>query len=134
MEQLEGVSIYPRIRREDGRGWLLKVFDGNDRLAGAGVQDCYVTVASPGMTRGGHYHLSTTEWFTVLAGEAEVTLEHVTSKVRILFSLDARVPCTLRVMSGIAHIFRNVGSTELMIAACADRPYDTADTVVYRFQ
>ena len=129
----ERIRLIPRQRREDSRGWLLKIIDGEERDLPAHTGEVYLTLAHAGQKRGGHYHRRTHEWFTVLQGEAEVRLADPQTGERLSLRLSASEPVTLFVPAGIAHSFDNASTAteSLLLAAYASERYDPADTIPF---
>lgn len=134
MSLKDRIILIPRQRREDTRGWLLKILDGGELGIPAHPGEAYVTLAHPGQIRGGHYHRRTHEWFTVLAGQAEVRLADPGAGEQLILHLCASEPVTLFVPAGVAHSFGNGSATEsLLLAAYASERYDPADTVLHEW-
>lgn len=128
----ERIRLIPRQRREDARGWLLKIIDGGEPGIPAHTGEAYVTLAHPGQKRGGHYHQRAHEWFTVLQGEAEVRLADPGTGERLTLRLRELEPVTLFVPAGVAHSFSNASNAEdLLLSAYASERYNPQDTVLY---
>lgn len=132
MSLLDRIRKYPRQRRGDERGWLLKVIDGHEVGLPAQTGEIYVVMGRPGQIRGAHYHPLASEWFTVLEGRAALLLADPATGERAEVALSADDPFTVHVPRGIAHAF--VAAEEgLLLSAYADRLYDPADTIPYPF-
>jgi dTDP-4-dehydrorhamnose 3,5-epimerase-like enzyme len=130
----ERIRLIPRQRREDARGWLLKIIDGGEPGIPAHTGEAYVTLAHPGQKRGGHYHRRTHEWFTVLQGDAEVRLADPGTGEQLNLNLRMSEPMTLFVPAGVAHSFGNGSATgSMVLAAYASERYDPADTVLHEW-
>lgn len=128
----EKIRIIQRQTLSDSRGWFLKVINGEENIAS--TQDCevYVTSASPHQSRGGHYHLRTNEWFTLIKGTAILRLQDINTHETLSIPLEAVNPVTVYVPCGVAHIFENVSATEdFVLIAYADTLYDPSDTIMY---
>jgi dTDP-4-dehydrorhamnose 3,5-epimerase-like enzyme len=130
--RLDEVTLFPRIVRSDDRGWFLKVIEGNEPHLPPATGEVYLTLTLPGRVRGGHYHVRTAEWFTIVLGRARVALTDPKTGDRRDFDLSAESPTTLYVPAGIGHSFTNLAEdgAPMLLVAYADRPYDPADTVV----
>jgi len=124
------INLIDRKRFEDHRGWLLKVIAGNEMHLPRDIGEIYVTHALPAHSRGGHYHILTSEWFTVIAGDAEVLLEDPRLGRRYRLALSAANPRTLYVPAGIKHQFNCPGTSKMpfTMVAYSDRRYDPSDT------
>lgn len=132
MSRLEAVQRIPRSFHSDDRGWLLKVLDGQEEHLRAVVGESYLTMSTPGQVRGNHYHLVTSEWFTVVLGRAVLTLCDPEVGERTSMELDAGQPVTVYVPAGVAHVVRaHEDEPETLLVVYADHPYDPADTVPF---
>jgi dTDP-4-dehydrorhamnose 3,5-epimerase-like enzyme len=132
MKLLDRLRIYPRERRGDARGWLLKVIDGREDDLPVELGEFYVVMGRPGQVRASHYHPLASEWFTLLDGRATLLLADPATGERAELALSADEPVTVHVPGGIAHAF--VASQEgFLLSAYADRRYDAADTIPYSF-
>jgi dTDP-4-dehydrorhamnose 3,5-epimerase len=130
---MERVQVLPRSWKSDSRGGLLKVLMAGQDTGIGDFGEIYLVTAAPGESRGEHYHPRTTEWFTVVRGEATLLLADPETGEKASLSLAADDPKTVCVPAGVAHVFRNVSQAgDCMILAYADRPYDPADTAPFR--
>lgn len=131
MNRLAEVTLIPRTRHADARGWLLKAIDGREPHLPAYTGEVYVTMAVPGQVRGNHYHRLASEWFTLLEGQALVVLADPATGERRELRLSASEPTTLFVPAGVAHVFVNPADsgTPMLLLAYADQLYDPSDTV-----
>jgi dTDP-4-dehydrorhamnose 3,5-epimerase-like enzyme len=125
------IRIIERKLLTDSRGWFLKVLTGFEEFLPHHVGESYITLALPGEWRANHYHSKTAEWFTVFKGCAKVILEDIETKERIELIMDAAEPKTIFASPGIAHVFINNGTEELMLIAYAENPYEPEDTYLY---
>jgi len=127
-------KIYSIDRRliKDSRGWFLKVIDGNEP-DNPFPCEVYFTSAKPGETKGGHYHRMANEWFTLIAGEAILTLKDLESNESLTLNLSGNQPVTVFVPSGTAHSFFNCGDMDFLLVAFADVKYQPEDTIKYTF-
>ena len=134
MNALDMVRVIPRVRRDDARGWLLKVVEGNEPDLSPTLGEVYLVLAQPGEVRGNHYHRRTSEWFTVVHGNAQLALRDEATGERRLLALSAAEPVTVHVPAGIAHAFRAVASGDepMMVVAYADLRYDPQDVFPVR--
>lgn len=128
------IKIYPRQRRSDDRGWLLKVLDGGEADLPDQTGECYLVSAFAGKLRGAHFHRLAAEWFTVVAGSATLLLADPGTGERFELFLDSLEPVTVHVPAGIAHAFRvDSGSEQMLLVAYSDRRYDPQDTIQFSF-
>lgn len=131
MRVLDRVAVIPRVFHGDGRGWLLKLMDGTEPTLSPVFGEIYMVMALPGHVRANHYHVKTSEWFTVVQGKAILKLADPESCEQREVFLEAAEPQTVFVPAGVAHAFKNPEDSglELILIAYADRPYDPADTL-----
>ena len=131
MSLLDRVRVIPRELKLDSRGWFLKVIDGREEHLPPITGEVYLTLAEPGQVRGNHYHRTISEWFTVVAGHAQLRLCDPGSGETAELSLDAASPQTVYIPAGLAHAFKNLETAErpVLLVAYADRPFDPDDTV-----
>jgi dTDP-4-dehydrorhamnose 3,5-epimerase-like enzyme len=123
------IAIIPRDRLTDDRGWFLKAINGKEQGLPAHTGEVYFTSALPGKSRGGHYHLLATEWFTLLQGECRLRLRDTKTNEEMELQLSAATPATIMVPPGVAHIFENVSSDNFILMAYSSALYDPADTI-----
>ena len=126
--------MFNKIARKlikDSRGYFLKVIDGNEPNNPFACE-VYITSAKPGESKGGHYHVKAKEWFTLIQGQAEVTLINTITGVRTTELLDADSPMTLFVPEMIAHSFMNTSPhTDFILLAYTNVQFDKEDTIAF---
>ncbi len=129
----ELITLKPLDKKTDHRGWFLKAIDGNE-VDNPFSCEVYFTAAKPGESKGGHYHIKAKEWFTLLKGEAELTLINTKTDEKLVILLEANNPMTVFVPENVAHVFKNVSKTDdFILAAFTNEKYDPVDTIVYNF-
>jgi len=101
------IKLIERKKLEDSRGWFLKVINGHEENLPNYTGEVYVTNATAGEAKGGHYHPLANEWFTLITGTCEVKLVN------------------------IAHIFINNSKGEFILLAYSDQLYLPEDTIMY---
>jgi dTDP-4-dehydrorhamnose 3,5-epimerase-like enzyme len=121
------------VLRRDGRGWLLKLMDGKEPTLPPTFGEIYMVMALPGHVRANHYHVKTSEWFTVVKGRAILKVADPESAESNVIQLHAAEPQTVFVPAGVAHAFKNPEDSggELLLIAYADHPYDPDDTLAF---
>lgn len=110
------------IKHTDSRGYLvefLKESELKDEDKQFG-QIYFVTFEKPNQVRGNHYHTRFSEWFGVAHGVLQVILEDVKTKERLEFTLSADDKTFTRLTIGpyIAHAFRNISPTAVLLDYC----------------
>ena len=132
MALINKIQIIERKRLEDSRGWFLKVIDGKEENLPPHTGEIYITSAIENSARGSHYHIKATEWFTLIQGQAILTLEDIESKEAFELTLDAKSPQTIMIPPKIAHSFLNKSKEDFILIAYTDELYDPSDTIVYQ--
>ena len=117
---------------KDSRGYFLKVIDGNE-AGNPYTCEVYITSAKPGESKGGHYHVKAQEWFTLIKGEALLTIINVDTLEKSEIRLIETKPETIFIPPGIAHSFKNVGNGDFILLAYADIKYQPEDTIIFNF-
>ncbi|WP_316810271.1 WxcM-like domain-containing protein [Pedobacter heparinus] len=125
------IKLIERKKIEDSRGWFLKVINGlEDNLPGY-TGEVYLTNATPGEAKGGHYHPKANEWFTLITGSCKVKLVDLSTGEKLTIPLSSSHPQTLYVPNQIAHIFINDTSDEFILLAYSDQLYLPEDTILF---
>ncbi len=128
----EKIYATKRILTKDKRGWFLKVINGQE-TGNPFSCEVYLTSAKAGESRGGHYHLKAQEWFTLIKGEALLTIIDINTDEKLEISLSGDKPETIYMPPEIAHNFYNVGDSDFILIAFTDVKYDPLDTLIYNF-
>ncbi len=128
---MDTVEVFTCFRHTDSRGYLLKAVKKeytDDRPFG----EIYIVGAPKGEIRANHYHLVATEWFVILAGEAELTLaDYENTEDRRVVPMGGENRVCVKIPPGVAHAIQNVGEEDMILMALADKPYDPNDTDTY---
>lgn len=109
---------YAVAQHSDQRGTFVEMLKTNS----AG-QFSYFT-ASPGVTRGEHYHHTKTEKFLVLAGKARFQFRHVLSDERFELFTEGGQATIVETIPGWVHNITNVGETEMIVMLWANEVFD----------
>lgn len=128
------IRLIKRSLLEDSRGWFLKIITGNEDEIPNFTGEIYSVCAFSGESRGGHYHIVANEWFTLISGKADLVLEDVNTKERLIIVMDSKDPHTVFVPCNVAHMFRNVTADPFVLIAYTDLLYDKDDTVGYNLK
>lgn len=129
----ERIEIIPRKRIEDNRGWFLKVITGKEKGLPAYTGEIYTVYSKNGASRGGHYHIQATEWFTVLYGKSNLELFDMLTHERLTILLDINEPRTIVVPPNVAHRFDAIELQSFLLVAYTDVLYKPEDTISYNF-
>jgi dTDP-4-dehydrorhamnose 3,5-epimerase-like enzyme len=131
MALLSKIKIIERKKIEDSRGWFLKVINGLEDNIPNYTGEIYLTNATSGEAKGGHYHEKANEWFTLIIGEAELKLVDLVTGEKLTLNLSSNKPETVYVPNHIAHIFVNNSSEEFILLAYSDQLFVPADTIMF---
>lgn len=109
----------PITRHADARGSFFEIV----RSGGGPGQTSFSTTA-PGVTRGDHYHRRKVERFTVLAGEAEISLRRLGTDQRHVFRVSGGAPVSVDMPTLVSHKITNVGESTLYTAFWTNDLFD----------
>lgn len=109
----------PITRHADSRGSFFEIV----RSRGGTGQTSFSTTA-PGITRGDHYHRRKVERFTVLAGEAEISLRKLGTDEAHTFRVNGEQPVSVDMPTLVSHKITNVGESTLYTAFWTDDIFD----------
>lgn len=114
------------VRHADQRGSFFEIVRSH---GGTGQTSFSTTV--PGITRGDHYHRRKVERFTVLAGEAEISLRRLFDDQVVSYRISGDEPLSVDMPTMYAHNIRNIGDTTLYTAFWTNDIFDPAqpDTI-----
>lgn len=132
MAQIDKVQIIPRRLITDDRGWFFKAISGTEEDIPSHTGEVYLTMGTPGQIKGGHYHPEAVEWFTVIEGEAVLRLEDIETHERKEIIMTLESAKSVFVPNNVAHDFKNVGNSNMIILAYTDKLYDPTDTIAYK--
>lgn len=106
-------------RHADHRGSFFEIV----RSRGGTGQTSFSTTA-PGITRGDHYHRRKIERFTVLAGEAEISLRRLFDDEVYTYRISGDEPKSVDMPTLYSHNIRNVGKETLFTAFWTNDIFD----------
>jgi UDP-2-acetamido-2,6-beta-L-arabino-hexul-4-ose reductase len=122
IESLTPISLE---RRADNRGSFFEIV----RSRGGSGQSSFSTTV-PGISRGDHYHRRKVERFTVLSGEAVISLRRLLTDQVISFEVAGDHPQSIDMPTMWAHNITNTGASELYTSFWSNEIFDpsTPDT------
>lgn len=110
---------------KDHRGWFAELFRkefGIEKMAQVNL-----SVATPGMVKGNHYHLHKTEWYCVIKGRMKLVLKDMDSgKVSEITLGDDKLRI-VKIPPRVIHGFKNIGEGDMYLIYCKDTPFDPQD-------
>lgn len=125
------IKIISRRLIIDDRGWFLKVIDGKEENLPSYTGEVYLTCATPGEAKGGHYHEKANEWFTLVTGECELKLVDIVTGEKLSINLSSTKPETIYITNYVAHIFINNSSNDFILLAYSDQLFVPEDTMIF---
>ena len=90
-----------------------------------------VSITYKGAIRGNHYHTRKIERFTVLNGEAKISLRKIGSEKIYDFLLNGDEPSYVDMPIWYTHSIANIGSEPLITSFWINEPYNPNDTDTY---
>lgn len=121
------IKILNLEKKTDDRGWLAELLHSKD-LDHKEFGQLLVTVAKPGITKGGHYHLRKEEWFVVVAGNGELKLkDNQTGEEKIIMIGDENM-VAVQIPLNVSHWIINTGKNDLSLIAYCNEEFDPNDT------
>jgi dTDP-4-dehydrorhamnose 3,5-epimerase-like enzyme len=118
-------------------GFLVEFLNGNELdKSNKQFNQIYVATILPGEFRGNHYHKKKFEWFTIFNGRIKVILEDIKTKERKEFILDSSQEYLSRIFlnSGIAHVFKNISESTVVLVAYTNKIYDPKKPDTYDYK
>ncbi len=130
----ERCRIINRRLISDNRGWFLKAITGTEENIPNHTGEVYLTMGSPGQSKGGHYHPQAFEWFTLIAGSAVLKLEDIFTHEQHEIEMSLEKAITVFIPNNVAHLVVNNSNENFILLAYTDRLYDPKDTIEYKLK
>ena len=105
-EMINGVTIKNLEVKKDERGWFAEILRSNE-IDNPKFGQMYVTTATPGQTKGKHYHTRKTEWFCVIKGNGLLTLIDNESGEKQEIELGENNMVTVKIPPRVWHAIKN---------------------------
>jgi len=112
-------------KQSDERGFFSEILRTE-----SGGQFSY-SITLPGITRGNHFHTRKIERFTVLNGEAKISLRKIGSEKIYDFLLNGNEPSYVDMPIWYTHSITNIGSEPLITSFWINEPYNPNDPDTY---
>jgi UDP-2-acetamido-2,6-beta-L-arabino-hexul-4-ose reductase len=113
-----GHFSYPLVPHEDERGIFVEILKTRDS-----GQFSFLS-AHPGITRGTHYHLTKTEKFLVVKGQATFRFRRLFTEDVIEIEARCASPKIVETIPGWVHDITNTGEEELIVLIWANETFD----------
>ena len=116
----------------DNRGWLVELLKANELEKP--VKQLYIASIKPGCVRGNHYHSKRMEWFFIVAGKAELSLQDIKTKEKIHFKLSPKEPKVITIFPYIAHAVKNIGKEIVYLVSAQSDIYNPRKPDAFRWE
>lgn len=117
-------------KKADERGWLAEILR-NDHLTNKRFGQIFITAAKPGKVKGNHYHTRKREFFCVIKGRGELTLQEIDKQHNILSEekiiLDSDDLKIVEIEPYHNHIIKNTGTKDMHLLVYIDEQFDPDD-------
>ena len=109
--------------KKDKRGWLVEILHESN-LDKREFGQIFVTIAYPGIVKGGHYHKRKKEWFYVVTGEGElIVVDNKTGEEKkILMGENNMV--AVEIPPNVTHWIKNIGEEIMHLLVYADEEFN----------
>ena len=74
------------------------------------------------------------EWFFVVAGRAELSLQDIKTKEKICFKLSPKKPKAITIFPYIAHVVRNTGKEMVYLVSAQSDIYNPKNPDTFRWE
>lgn len=131
MNIIEGVVIKQLVRHCDDRGFFMEILRDDDGLLSRFGQ-ASMSISYPGVIKAFHYHERQDDIWFFPVGNAQVVLhdlrENIPTKgVTNVFYMGETNPLLLVIPKGVAHGYRVLGSSPLIITYFTTESFNLAD-------
>lgn len=131
MNIIEGVVIKQLVRHCDDRGFFMEILRDDDGLLSRFGQ-ASMSISYPGVIKAFHYHESQDDIWFFPVGNAQVVLHDLrenlpTKGVTNVFYMGETNPLLLVIPKGVAHGYRVLGSSPLIITYFTTESFNLAD-------
>jgi len=116
----------------DKRGWLVELLKANELEKP--VKQLHIASIKPGCVRGNHYHSKRMEWFFIVAGKAELSLQDIKTKEKIHFKLSPKEPKVITIFPYIAHAVKNIGKEIVYLVSAQSDIYNPRKPDAFRWE
>ena len=106
----------------DERGWLVEMLKRNELKED--IKQIYVATIKPGHARGNHYHLKRIEWFFIIAGNAELSLQDIETKEKFFLKLSSKESKVITIFPNTAHTVKNIGKEIVYLVSAKSDIYN----------
>lgn len=127
---IKGVKVKSLDVKKDDRGWFAEILRA-DEIDNPKFGQMYVTTATPGQTKGKHYHNRKLEWFCVVKGNALLTLVDNKTGKKQEIEMGENNMVTVEIPTGVWHAISNTGDGDMFLIAHISEPYNPEDPDTY---
>ncbi|MEW5925322.1 MAG: dTDP-4-dehydrorhamnose 3,5-epimerase family protein [Candidatus Zixiibacteriota bacterium] len=126
---IDGVIIKHLKKNVDARGWLIEMFRSDEYPDGYSPAMSYISMTSPGVTRGPHEHRKQTDYFCFF-GSSEFRIflwdnrpgSPTCGNKCVLMAGEDNMIC-FTIPPGVVHAYKNIGKKEGLVFNAPDRLY-----------
>ncbi|MDD5645455.1 MAG: WxcM-like domain-containing protein [bacterium] len=123
---IKGVKIFEYDRHSDARGWLNEIWRSD--IEDFHPEMGYISMTSPGKSRGPHEHKEQTDYFVFLGtSEFLVKLWDKSGSEEERIVAPRGKTTVIMVPPGVIHGYRNTGDTDGLVLNIPDRLYGGKD-------
>lgn len=126
---IDGVITKPLTEFKDKRGWLVELFRTDELLDEFVPAMAYVSMTSPGVTRGPHEHENQADLFCFIGPSTfriylwDNRSNSSTYRQRITLEAGQDNPMMLIVPKGVVHAYRNIGQIDGLVFNAPNQLY-----------
>jgi dTDP-4-dehydrorhamnose 3,5-epimerase len=127
--EIDGVIVRELRKYADERGWLAEIFRHDELAEEFYPAMAYISVTTPGFTRGPHEHVDQADLFCFI-GPSNFRIRIWDNRpdspsYQLMMTLVAGEddPRTVIIPKGIVHAYRNVGTVPGVVINCPNRLY-----------
>lgn len=113
--------------KTDERGWFVEILKPED-IDSKYFGQISMTVLKPKQVKGYHYHEKRLEWFCVITGDVEFSLQHIKTKRKKEFILSKNHLRILCVPPLWLHTLKNMGNEEARVILYYNNPFRENNT------
>ncbi len=116
----------------DNRGWLVELLKA-DQIEKP-VKQLHITSIKPGQVRANHYHSKRIEWFFLVSGRAQLSLQDIKTKAKVSFKLSQKKPKVITIFPHISHAVKNIGKETVYLVSAQSDIYDRKNPDTFRWE
>jgi dTDP-4-dehydrorhamnose 3,5-epimerase-like enzyme len=108
-------KIVTKDRSGQENGFLVPIYNINDKFVDDVIQQIYVTVCNPHMSKGPHLHRKRTGYFTCISGNVKIIMQRGKNEYGVRYTGEDYEYTTVEVEPGTPTLIVNDGDTPAII-------------------